>query len=166
MKLRITQPGWENYTGQLGMAFFENGLSVAAVPKIVARKLAGVVGCVWEDGTNPSVTQDELTRTQAAPDVHTTAAPVMPEGTPEPAPVVVPLAAVETQPAEFVQPVDPSALSVPDASAAIYTKEELEAIADREGIAGLRALADPLDIKSNSIATLVAAMVSAGVKKG
>lgn len=166
MKLKITQPGWENYTGQLGMAFFQDGVSVADVPKLVARRLAGVVGCVWEDGTNPSVTQDELTRDVPAPDVNTTIPAPVTEAAPE---LIVPsvvIAAVETQPAEFVQPVDPSALSVPSASAPVYTKEELEAIADKEGIAGLRALADPLDIKSNSISALIAAMVSAGVKKG
>ena len=164
MKLKITQPGWEGYTGQLGMAFFKDGVSIADVPKLVARRLAGVVGCVWEDGTNPSVTQDELTRDVPAPDVVTTIPAPAPEPAPALMPVEAPNATVETQPSEFIQPVDPSALTVP--TAAIYTKEELEAIADAEGIVGLRAIADPLDIKSNSISALITAMVSAGVKKG
>jgi hypothetical protein len=153
MKLRITQSGFQTYNGQMGLAVFENGLSVDEVPEQVARRLSGVIQCEWEDGTNPSVTQAELTRDTPAPNVYTTFADVPQE--------VKPKLAV-TPESKAAAP----AVVVDVTPGNVYTQEELEAIADAKGIAGLREIAEPVGIKSNSISGLIKEMIAANVVKG
>lgn len=56
MKLRITQKGFENYTGQMGMVNFISGLSTENVEGVHAARIAGGMECRWEDGSaaNPA----------------------------------------------------------------------------------------------------------------
>ena len=141
MKLRLTAPGWETYTGQMGVIFFKEGLSEADVLAVDAVRVAGVIGAEWEDGTPANVSQiylDNLkTEAVVAQDNRQTDAPV----------------------AEVKKEVS--------APAATYTEEQLAEIADKQGIAGLREIADALSIKGNSIAGLISAILkTAGAPKG
>lgn len=141
MKLKLTQTGFEGYTGQMGVVFFENGVSTKDVLPVDAVRMAAVMGCEWEDGTPANVSQIYLDNmnTPARSEAQTTQAqtPVM----------------SETQ-------------IVGDADVITYTEEQLATIADKSGIAGLREIADPLDIKGKSIADLIAAIMKvAGAPK-
>lgn len=146
MKLRLTAPGWQTYTGQMGVIFFENGLSVADVLPVDAVRVAGVIGAEWEDGRPANVSQIYLDNMQ------TEAAIAKDNREPE-APVEAKLA--------------DAAPLVADLMAPTYTEDQLAEIADKSGIAGLREIAEPLGIKGNSIAGLVAAILkTAGAPKG
>ena len=56
MKLKITQKGFENYTGQMGMVLFKDGLSVNDVPERVALRLAALFRCEWESNEPITIT--------------------------------------------------------------------------------------------------------------
>lgn len=146
MKLRLTQPGWESYSGQMGVLFFENGLSTADVRPLDAKRMAAFMLCVWEDGTSPNVAQSILDNADT------------------PAPVVNPDSEAEhDQQAEDgvpSAPVEPAVVVTPPVvdpakpAAKVYTRDELAAIADKEGIKGLRAIA-PEGVKNTSIVGLI-----------
>lgn len=141
MKLRLTAPGWQTYTGQMGVIFFENGLSVADVLPVDAVRVAGVIGAEWEDGRPANVSQIYLDNMQTE-------------------------AAVLKDNREPEAPVEPKKEEVA-APAVTYTEEQLAEIADKQGIAGLREIAEPLGIKGNSIAGLISAILkAAGAPKG
>lgn len=141
MKLRLTAPGWQTYTGQMGVIFFENGLSVGDVLPVDAVRVAGVIGAEWEDGRPANVSQIYLDNMQTE-------------------------AAVLKDNREPEAPVEPKKEEVA-APAVTYTEEQLAEIADKQGIAGLREIADPLGLKGNSIAGLISAILkAAGAPKG
>lgn len=141
MKLRLTAPGWQTYTGQMGVIFFENGLSVADVLPVDAVRVAGVIGAEWEDGRPANVSQIYLDNMQTE-------------------------AAVLKDNREPEAPVEPKKEEVA-APAVTYTEEQLAEIADKQGIAGLREIAEPLGLKGNSIAGLISAILkAAGAPKG
>lgn len=134
MKLRLTQPGFETYTAQMGVTFFENGLSTTDVSVMDATRMAAVMGCEWEDGTPANVGQIYLDN------MHTEAPVFAAPGAPDKLVVA-----------------DVSVVSVG------YSEADLAAIADAKGIAGLRDIADTLGIKGNSIGGLIAAILKAQV---
>ena len=137
MKLRLIGAGFESYTGQMGVINFENGVSVSEVSPLDAVRVAGIIGAEWEDGTPANVAQSYI-------DNMNTPAPVFVS---EPVNEAVSKASVEAPVA---------------ATGTVYTEAELAKIADSEGIAGLRAIAEPLNIKSNSIRGLIDAIVKSG----
>lgn len=143
MKLRLTASGWQTYTGQMGVIFFENGLSVADVLPVDAVRVAGVIGAEWEDGRPANVSQIYLDnmKTEASSEAATVAQPEVSE-VPE-----VP----EVPEAKLTD----AAGLVADLMAPAYTEEQLAEIADKQGIAGLREIADPLGLKNNSIRGLI-----------
>lgn len=126
MKLKLTEPGWENFTGLFGAVNFENGVSVDDVSAAEARHLAACVRLEnAEDGSNPSVAQEIIdnqgkTLEQAIP------------------------AYVEAAPAE----------AAPE-QGQTYTADELMAVADKSGIKGLRVIGDAIGVKGASIAELI-----------
>lgn len=141
MKLRLTAPGWQTYTGQMGVIFFENGLSVADVLPVDAVRVAGVIGAEWEDGTPANVSQIYLDNLK-------TEAPIAKDNREPEAPV-------EAKKEVVAEP------------AVTYTEDQLAEIADKKGIGGLREIAGPLGIKGNSISGLIEAILkAAGAPKG
>jgi hypothetical protein len=135
MKLRLTQGGFENYTGQMGVVWFENGLSTTDVAPIDGIRISAAIGASWEDGTAANVGEMYLNHMDV------------------PAFVGMADAAPQEQ-----APTQQS--SAPDAPAAapttVYSEEELAKIADEKGIAGLRAIGDPLGAKGTAIVGLIA----------
>lgn len=134
MKLRLTQPGFETYTAQMGVTNFENGLSTTDVSVMDATRMAAVMGCEWEDGTPANVGQIYLDN------MHTEAPIFASAGVPD-----------------VLVVADVAVLSV------AYTEAQLAAIADAKGIAGLREIADVLCLKGNSIGGLIAAILKVQV---
>lgn len=139
MKLRLTQPGFETYTGQMGVLFFEDGASTADAKPNDARRMAATMLCEYEDGTSPSDTQAIL-------DNMDTPAPVFAVGDAE-----------HDRVANATETVRQMDADKPLTSG--YTQEQLGAIADKDGIGGLRKIAEPMGIKGNSITGLIDAIL-------
>lgn len=168
MKIRLTQPGFETYTGQSGILFFEEGLSTADVSFRDAARVAAVMLCEFEDGTSCSPSQrildSALVEASSARDTYDEPAP---GAVAAPAPAADVLAKVDVDPAKGAAAVVVDETPAPAAATgpAIYTAEELGELADKGGIAALRAIGDPINVKSNSIGGLIAALVNAAAKK-
>ena len=154
MRLRLIGKGFQTYTGQMGVIMFENGMSVGDVLQVDAVRVAGVIGAEWEDGSAANVSQRYL-------DNMTT------EASSEPANAENQTQEPET-PAENTETVDENGNTENEIEAAhekavssgtFYTEDQLAAVADKDGIAGLREIAAPLGIKGNSIAALIASIL-------
>lgn len=136
MKYRITEPGWEGFTGHLGMEEFVDGVSVEAISKAEASRLACIVRIetVEDAPKNPSATQ------QVLDSYHTQAG-------------LATLATADEEQGVMKQ--------VPEQPDRVYTKEELEQIADQGGIKAIRAIAEPRGIKGAAIGDLIAKVLKA-----
>lgn len=135
MKLRLTQAGFENYTGQMGVVMFKDGLSENEVLPIDAIRISAAIGADWEDGS-PANVGDMYLNNMHAP------------------------AFVGNGRSEDAAPVEqPVQAPVATADGTTYTRDGLAAIADAEGIGGLRAIADPIGVKGTSIVGLIDAIL-------
>jgi hypothetical protein len=125
MKIKLTEPGYEHFTGLFGIYEFEDGVSVEDLGRGDCNAISSLVAAVdAETGLNPSMAQVQI-------DLYNRPAPIEVEGAPSapPAPEVVVVPA--------------------------YTKESLEAVADAQGIKGVRDIADPMGIKGVAISELI-----------
>ena len=136
MKLRLTEPGFATYTGQMGVVDFVDGLSIGDVLTIDGIRISAAIGAEWEDGSASNVGEMYL----SAMDVpaHVGTQDFKPVAAPEPEPE---------------RPIKGSLDLAPPAEQ--YTRESLAAVADKSGIAGLREIADKLGIKGMSINGLI-----------
>ena len=141
MKVRLTQPGFQKYTGQMGVVFFQDGLSTDHVAERDAIRMAAVMNCEWENGSNLSPSQHVINTLKNSAPVLKTAEVVVDEVTP------------------------PTESEQPPTETLKWTREELEALADAQGIQGLRQIADPAGIKGRSITEMIEAIVNAGLPK-
>lgn len=126
MKLRLIQPGYEAFTGQMGAVFFEDGLSTGDVSEMDAVRMSAVFQCEWENGDSSSVANWLIERNN------------------DPAPNVV-----------NPEPVTADSPSIKAPDGQQWTEAELAAIADTQGIVGLRAIGDKLGVKEKSIRGLI-----------
>jgi hypothetical protein len=150
MKLKLVQKGYENMTGYLGMTLFQDGLSVNDVPLREARNLGMAIKVEYEDGSDPNPAQNLLNS------MHNKAGEV-----------VAPLGDSETKSPVSDKEVDAGgADKVVEAAkpAGEHTQESLEAVADKDGIKGLRAIADKFEVKGTSIAELIREILEAQAK--
>jgi len=148
MKIRLTAPGFEHYDGQMGVLFFEDGLSITDCSHLDATRIAAVIGAEWEDGTPANVSQIYL-------DHRETGADMVPDGlTQHP---IQPEVVVETQP---LAPVVTLVTTDKPVETPHYTEDELASI-DSRGIAGLREIATPMGIKGTSIGSLISQILHA-----
>jgi hypothetical protein len=136
MKYKITEPGWETFTGLLGAEEFVDGVSVDDLARNEAARLGCIlrIESVSDNPINPSPSA-ELNRTYS-----------------------VQAANVRLETQEELEGVVKAVVPV---AGRIYTREELERIADSNGIKGLRAIADELGLKGTSIADLIAKVLEA-----
>ena len=141
MKLKLVAKGYETFTGMFGGCDFIDGESVTDVTESMAKRISCIIHCEWENGDNPSVAQSILNNQNVPAEnfLHDSSAPV-------------------TAASKVVE-------GLPQTQSDIYTEEDLGVIADKEGIAGLRLIADANGIKGNSIAALVKQIVAANIKK-
>lgn len=169
MRVRLTQPGFETFTGLLGVIEFREGVSVNEVARFDSLRLSAVMSCEGINGEALSLAQEIISNNQAAP--------IIPDRTGEDAPVQAEtstealvgdsdtVAVVEVTSTAVVQPGElvSTTITLPQALApAMLTQADLEAIADKGGIKALRDFADPLGIKSSSIAGLIRELIFAG----
>lgn len=152
MKIRLIQPGFERYNGQMGVHFFEEGLSVADVRDQDAVRMSAVMLCEWEDGSSANVAQSILDNANTAAPVYSTKG----DGSDHDA-----AADRVAQRAAVVE----SAVSADKPRTSTFSAEQLEAIADKSGIKGLREIADPLGLKGTSIKELIDSILKRGAEK-
>lgn len=157
MKIKLTQPGYETYTGQMGVLFFEEGVTTADVRSGDAVRLAAQFLCEWENGDSVSMAQSILDHAKVTTD------DLGPELNADQALVQETVAFTQVY-GNRPNPNEVVAESEIIASGRIYTEEELAAIADDAGIAGIRAIAQPLGIRGNSIATLISDILAKQAK--
>lgn len=148
MKLKLTQPGFETYNGQMGLLNFVDGLSTKDVLPAQAVRMAAVMLCLWEDDSSPSITQGLLDKADMGAPMYSASQ----DGSDHDKAAGL-LADVR---ATVV------AMSKTSPDKLLYSVEQLEAIADKSGIKGLREISDPLGIKSNSIKELIDAILKQG----
>ncbi len=147
MQVRITDPGFAGFTGYFGAIKFEDGVS-EHISHAEAERLGCIVKCETLDGLNPSATQrmvdiqrkdlDALTKegkgvigASREQDADNNKQPV---------------AKPDKKAAQNVHGVQPSL---------DFTREDLEALADKEGIAGLRNLGSQFGVKGRAIAEII-----------
>lgn len=140
-RLKITQPGFEGYTGALGPVDFDNGISVEPVPVIMADRLAATMMIVTVDDEGNEVSQAGV-------------AARMVGGVTIRADVVEALGkASEDDLIEDRRRLAESQARPPVSK--LYTVAELKAVADEKGINGLREIAKPWGVKERSIPKLI-----------
>lgn len=135
MKLRLTQSGFESYSGQMGVVMFEDGLSIDDVLTIDGIRIAAAIGAQWEDGSAANVGDmylDNMNTPAFLGDFIES-----PADENEPAPTAVPSS------------------EKPETAVEKFTKKQLAKIADEEGVAGLRKIGDTLGVKGKSIVELI-----------
>lgn len=130
-KVRLLQAGYEDFTGQLGRNHFEGGVSVEPLLPIHAHFIGAAMDAEYEDGTpiNPALSYA-----------------ISMAATPQEA------EARAQEKADDLAAADAAAVG---AIKAVYTREQLEEIADKRGIKGLREIGDELGVKANSVTALI-----------
>ena len=145
MKVRIDQAGWHNFSGMMGSVRFENG--EAELANIYeARRIGSLIRLIELDDEGEPIRvrspTSEMLETRGL------SAEVIPSRRVEP--VVEDEAPVEETEED----------EEPEEAVERYTEEQLAEIADASGIAGLREIAGPLDIKGTSIHGLIEAILA------
>ncbi len=154
MKLKLTGAGFSNYTGQMGVVFFKDGLSVHDVSPQDALRIAGSIGAEWENGA-PANVGDVYNQNMHTPAPH--------EGQQIGLDLLRSVVGIQnaddamakSEAVAHLQTGGVVEKPAQEKPAAKYTDKDLEAIADKEGIVGLRAVAAEYGVKGNSIAALI-----------
>lgn len=175
-KVRLLAKGMEKFSSYLGTVQFVDGVSVDAVSQAEINRLGALTAIeVFDEDTG------EAEQGGAGADAvkfRTMGAPInqhferdeaeAPKEEVIPAPVKIEEAALPVADEDKAQDELDALLaetsSEPDGETEpvrLYTKEELEAIADEKGIAGLREISDPMGVKDNSIVGLIKEILQA-----
>jgi hypothetical protein len=136
MRLRITEPGYENLTGMFGTVDFVDGVSVQPLSPVELKRLSAVVRVeTVETGEDPS----------AATELQNS----------HPHQVGLVLAAEVASKIHGEPKVEKPAPKLD------YTVTDLESIADEKGIAGLRVIGDQFGLRARSIPELIEKIIAA-----
>ena len=143
--LKLVQTGYETYTGPIGASEFINGISTVMIPRVDRDRLATAFQFVefTEEGVDeiPAGVAHRLVADSA-------------------------IRAADQKPLERQTEAEKEiemAMSkiAREDERVIYTREELEKIADKKGINGLREVAKPWDVKHRATAELIALILQA-----
>lgn len=184
MKLKLTGSGFEKYTGQLGILYFKDGLSTTDVLPTDALRIAGSIGAIWEDGQPANVgdVYAQSRHLQANNDDVTLradpmAVAIMGEAADKAVERSNKIAQAQFEAEGISMPAFKKATPQPkddakepekpkqeDSSAELkaFTRVELEEIADKEGLAGLRKIADERGVKGKSINAIIDQLLMTG----
>ena len=173
-RIRLTEKGWAGFTGNMGTAVFVDG--EADVSELEASRIGANIEVMRIDAEGEVIEQIspslDIVRTKnlSAEVVEASPTSDMILITPTDGDDLI-TAGLEALSAHLVPPAeggetDPGAgdgtVEVTEATSTTptnYTREELEKIADEKGIKGIREIADPLGLKSNSIVPLIDAIL-------
>jgi len=168
-RIRITEKGWTGFTGSMGTAIFQDG--EADVSALEALRIGASIAVmeVGEEGEEVEQISPSLDITRHK---NLSATVVKPKEAAEMTLITPDRGedAVDTAASQFQAIVDASEGTAAEGgeednteesqnTATVHTRETLEAIADKEGIKGLREIADPLGVKSTSIVPLIDAIL-------
>ena len=184
MKLRLVDETFKNHTGMFGIVMFENGLSVDNVDPIDALRIGNSILAEWENGKpvnsgqmyNDNVSNDihhvaienshlnsvygnteeryqHLTADQAIERAEAIARRQFDiEGIQANQKAIQ----VKSEPKQEVnEKLNTAELNVLQENQKQYSREELEAIAEKDGIKKLREIANERNIKGNSINDII-----------
>lgn len=144
MKLKLTGKQFVNFTGQLGGIMWEKGVSLQDVSEVDANRIASCVGAKFLDGSDAS----ECDKIISMKDMES---PYRQQSRPLTIEEIRKLNSEQNKrPLDFVK--EKKAVKQ---ERKVYTKEELELIADEKGIGGLREIAAQYGVTSNSITSLI-----------
>lgn len=147
MKIKIDETGYENYTGRLGIVDFVDGVSVNDVSLGELNRMSAVIRVVsLEDGKQVG-TLANFEQSDVVPFVTETPSEV---------------AGDENTGGEGGEGGNDDKTG--NEGGDVYTQEELETVADKDGIEGLREIADPLGVTDKSIKGLITKILEAQTK--
>lgn len=161
-KIKITQAGWDGYTGILGTMIFENGVSTTVPTRVQAAQFGVVMKFVEvdEDG-------NELGQMSANAELVRTAKIAIEPTEPMKRADVLSAERAASEPTKTAEEApDPMPFDAPAEPAKVWTREELEAVADKSGINGLRKIGTPMGAKNTSISKLIEEILQAQKAKG
>lgn len=144
--LKIVEPGFEAYTGQLGQYEFVEGRSVETIPMVDVDRLSAAFRFMLVDDAGEEVASGPAERLIAEANGRAAFAESLPRETEEQRVAEQRHLAVKA--------------SKPPVSQ-FFTRKELQNIASEGGIKALRLKADPWGVKHRSIPTLIDMIVSA-----
>jgi hypothetical protein len=154
-RIKITQPGWEGFTGEFGMVVFADGVSEDLVSPRQFNVIAATIAVEEVDEAGEHVglpgIQDNM---KGAAVIGAPVLTELPRATDEDAKAEAKRDAAQ---AKAPAPVDPLAV-------VYHTKADLEAVAEKKGIHGLREIAEPHGVKGRSINELVKEILKAEAK--
>lgn len=137
-RLRIVQAGYENYTGPIGAYEFVDGVSVETIPLIARDRLAVAFQLVEIEDDGTEVAAGPAQRLLKGLNL-----------------ALEPSAPGQRQTEEEKLEENVRALLGGELVRVLRTRSNLEAVADKMGIAGVRLVADPWGVRSKSIPALI-----------
>ena len=156
MQVRITDPGFANLTGLLGSVQFVDGVS-ENISNAEAERLGCIIKCETLEGVNPSATQRMIDVKGRGVDDLVKAGKGVSGATQPNSAQAAPV--VEEKVEEKVEVEQPQ-VAGPASLVFNFTQEQLEALADSQGIAGLRSFAEPYGIKGRAIAEIITELMA------
>ncbi|MCK1543417.1 hypothetical protein IVB12_15985 [Bradyrhizobium sp. 179] len=139
--VKITQPGWDNFSGDMGGYQFENGVSTHPLPRAICDRIAANVSAELIDDTGDNLGQGgAAARIASRRSIESTVGTLLQRQT------------EEDKAAELLT-VHQDAGKPPTHE--FFTEEQLTGIAEAGGIDELRKLAAPWNVKHRSIPGLI-----------
>jgi hypothetical protein len=137
LKVKITEPGWERYSEYLNGVKFENGESVEELNQMQVDRIAATMRVQVIDGVpeNQRLVSENQRKAEVAENMKRVEA--------------------EELEAERRREAEKKAEKVKKAAGQMFSREQLEEIADEHGINGLRDVGDRLGVKGRSIEGLI-----------
>lgn len=146
MKLKLIGKQFVNFTGQFGGIDWENGVSVNDVNPIEANRIASIVGAKFLDGSDASECDKIISMKNMESPYRQTSRPL----------TVEEIKNFEKEKNKRPLDVEKENKSQPKKQTLkIYTREELEKIADEKGLNGLREVAVPYGVTANKVSSLI-----------
>jgi hypothetical protein len=144
--LKITQTGWEGFTGDLGFVEFKDGVSVEPLTDRQAAQISAAVLCVTVDEKGNEEGQHGIA-TDMIGGVTLSVDPVE--------------ELRRAKPGDLIAERRKAVVDSEKPPTKIYEREELEAIAEDKGINGLREIGSSWGARERSIAALIDAIMKA-----
>ena len=137
--VKINEPGFDQFNGDIGGTMFENGVSVESVGERDVQRLSASMRIETLEGKQLGIAA-RLVENACIPASLELESTVTADGVQDNEGLIV--------------GEEPDASNVNEAQEG-YTRSELEQIADEKGIAGLRGIAAPMNVKGVSILALI-----------
>lgn len=146
-RLKLSGSQWAGYTGTIGTVDFKDGISVYPVPRNIADRLSAAIRMVEVDDDDnevgPAGIASRLIRDAAM------RAPI------------TPTLARQTESERKTEDLRETLKAQRSPAETFYTLDELQAIADKDGIKGLRKVAEPWGVKGKAIPAIIKMIMDA-----